>query len=62
MNPAKVDYTNRRPSPGRGRTKHIFLEEREQEAAHEFGKDQTERDERLEAHYNRRKRTPFKRK
>lgn len=62
MNNTRIDYTNRRQSPGRGRAKHIFLEEREQEAAQEFGKDQAERDERMESHYNRRKRTPFKRK
>lgn len=62
MNQVKVDYTNRRPSPGRGRAKHIFLEERESESAHEFRQDQADRDERLEAHYNRRKRSPLKRK
>jgi len=56
----KVDYTNRRPSPGRDRAKHIFLEEREFEAAQEFRQDQSDRDERLQAHYDRRKRTRIK--
>jgi len=57
MNTVKIDYTNRRKSPGRGRAKHIFLEERDLEQSGEFSKDQREREERLLAHYNRRKRS-----
>lgn len=57
MHNVKIDYTNCRKSPGRGRAKHIFLENREVEAAQEFRQDQSDRDERLTAHYNRRKRT-----
>lgn len=57
MNTAKIDYTNRGTSPGRGRAKHIFLEEREADAAQEFSTDQHDRDQRLMDHYNRRKKT-----
>jgi len=57
MNTVKIDYTNRRSSPGRGRAKHIFLEERAAEAAQEFREEKAEHTERLIEHHDRRKRS-----
>lgn len=55
--PTKVKSINRKAPVGPYRAKHIFLEEREAEAAQEFREEKAEHTERLIAHHDRRKRS-----